>query len=707
MLNYAISTLYPHLWVSPPSTPPSTTTSSSQHSPSDADLYIKPSVLATFPPFTDVSSSTSSSTPPRPVSLEYLRSIYRSFVRCVITRTAHLVAKWQGVGFVHGVLNTDNISIIGVTIDYGPYAFMDGFDTNHISNGSDHDGRYRYKYQPSVCLWNLLRFAEALSYPPFPSDYITTDPTEYEKYYAAQGQKGDERMGDQEKEKSHGPAAGAPAKQDDDDETSTDEEGETGQQKKGSTKETKITTAQKKALLSSILPLDKPSVEKQWTGDYFDAFVDVWQRKLGITATIGEKMEISDVKDGRTDATNDQQSQQQQQHKKDKEKETGEHHSSTHAGKERVSRLVSSLLHCLETTYADMTLTLRQLVNVRSALHTKLLAQAENDATTAGTNGNKESDEMKDPVLEKILAYCSSLDQYQSRLERIKPQESEKSLHLKLGQFRALQMRMPHLKDVIANELEDVQQTLAVWGEIGTMKKFATDAEKKANDREVWGNWLKEYRQWLDWEESALLSEGRTHWPEFDDDVALAEGLQRVSLSDKKEGETEGEREGDKVSERSDEIKGNMEDNITPDDSTKQSYRYNFNPSERIDPISGDEQRRLAREDPTELRLALKPIAQRRVRLMCANNPKYILRNHIAEEAIRASNEGDYITPRALLRVLEDPYDLRSGQSGKEVLTPVRKEEEEAVEAKAQAIREKLHRLPPVWARTLCVTCSS
>eukprot|EP00879_Flechtneria_rotunda_P008243 GHRR01008636.1.p1 GENE.GHRR01008636.1~~GHRR01008636.1.p1 ORF type:complete len:661 (+),score=285.14 GHRR01008636.1:210-2192(+) len=81
----------------------------------------------------------------------------------VCRRTAHLVAGWQGVGFVHGVLNTDNMSILGLTIDYGPYGFMDRFDSNHVSNGSDDGARYTYAAQPGICRWNCERLADAIA----------------------------------------------------------------------------------------------------------------------------------------------------------------------------------------------------------------------------------------------------------------------------------------------------------------------------------------------------------------------------------------------------------------------------------------------------------------------------------------------------------------------------------------------------------------
>jgi len=80
----------------------------------------------------------------------------------VAARTARLMAQWQGVGFCHGVMNTDNLSLLGLTIDYGPFGFLDAFDPNHICNHSDTQGRYAYARQPSVAHWNLHALAHAL-----------------------------------------------------------------------------------------------------------------------------------------------------------------------------------------------------------------------------------------------------------------------------------------------------------------------------------------------------------------------------------------------------------------------------------------------------------------------------------------------------------------------------------------------------------------
>ncbi len=80
----------------------------------------------------------------------------------VSARTAALITQWQAVGFMHGVMNTDNMSILGLTLDYGPFGFMEAFDAEHICNQSDHAGRYRYSQQPRVALWNLQVLGHAL-----------------------------------------------------------------------------------------------------------------------------------------------------------------------------------------------------------------------------------------------------------------------------------------------------------------------------------------------------------------------------------------------------------------------------------------------------------------------------------------------------------------------------------------------------------------
>jgi uncharacterized protein YdiU (UPF0061 family) len=87
---------------------------------------------------------------------------YVSFLEAVVRRTALLMASWQVVGFCHGVMNTDNMSILGLTLDYGPYGFMDGFDARHICNHTDTNGRYAWHAQPAVAHWNLYQLANSL-----------------------------------------------------------------------------------------------------------------------------------------------------------------------------------------------------------------------------------------------------------------------------------------------------------------------------------------------------------------------------------------------------------------------------------------------------------------------------------------------------------------------------------------------------------------
>ncbi len=87
---------------------------------------------------------------------------YLAFYREVVARTARLIAQWQLVGFAHGVMNTDNMSILGLTLDYGPFGFLDDYQPGFICNHSDHHGRYAFDRQPDIGLWNVSCLAQAL-----------------------------------------------------------------------------------------------------------------------------------------------------------------------------------------------------------------------------------------------------------------------------------------------------------------------------------------------------------------------------------------------------------------------------------------------------------------------------------------------------------------------------------------------------------------
>jgi protein adenylyltransferase len=87
---------------------------------------------------------------------------YARFFAEVVDRTSKLIAQWQAVGWAHGVMNTDNMSILGLTLDYGPFGFMDDYDAGFICNHSDHNGRYAFNQQPYIGLWNLSCLAQAL-----------------------------------------------------------------------------------------------------------------------------------------------------------------------------------------------------------------------------------------------------------------------------------------------------------------------------------------------------------------------------------------------------------------------------------------------------------------------------------------------------------------------------------------------------------------
>ena len=87
---------------------------------------------------------------------------YGLFLRAVAKKTAATIAKWQAFGFTHGVMNTDNMSVMGLTLDYGPYGFLETFDRDYVPNHSDHFGRYSYGNQPAIARWNLERFVKCL-----------------------------------------------------------------------------------------------------------------------------------------------------------------------------------------------------------------------------------------------------------------------------------------------------------------------------------------------------------------------------------------------------------------------------------------------------------------------------------------------------------------------------------------------------------------
>lgn len=87
---------------------------------------------------------------------------YPALLREATERTARLMAQWQAVGFCHGVMNTDNMSLLGLTLDYGPYGFMEAYDPGYICNHSDPDGRYAYDQQPQIGAWNCTCLAQAM-----------------------------------------------------------------------------------------------------------------------------------------------------------------------------------------------------------------------------------------------------------------------------------------------------------------------------------------------------------------------------------------------------------------------------------------------------------------------------------------------------------------------------------------------------------------
>ena len=105
----------------------------------------------------------------------------------VTQQTARLIAQWQSLGFCHGVMNTDNMSFLGLTMDYGPFGFMENYDPEWICNHSDHGGRYSYINQPYIGIWNLDRlmicFSDSLSAESLKEILMTYEPAFYDQYY--------------------------------------------------------------------------------------------------------------------------------------------------------------------------------------------------------------------------------------------------------------------------------------------------------------------------------------------------------------------------------------------------------------------------------------------------------------------------------------------------------------------------------------------
>ncbi|MDD5211127.1 MAG: YdiU family protein [Sulfuricurvum sp.] len=102
----------------------------------------------------------------------------------IVKRTAQMIAHWQSVGFNHGVMNTDNMSAIGLTIDYGPYAFLDTFESGYICNHTDQEGRYSFDNQPRIGHWNLAQLARALS-PLISEEKIANELEKYGDYFTS------------------------------------------------------------------------------------------------------------------------------------------------------------------------------------------------------------------------------------------------------------------------------------------------------------------------------------------------------------------------------------------------------------------------------------------------------------------------------------------------------------------------------------------
>lgn len=139
--------------------------------------------------------------------LPWLEAVETFFQR-VVTLTARMIAGWQQVGFLHGVMNTDNMSILGETFDFGPYRFMDNYVPDLVFNRTDMNGRYAFNQQPSIGLWNLnclaLAFSDILSHDQLVNALKQYEPHYYREYHAAMGRRfGFSTVGQQETQLIH------------------------------------------------------------------------------------------------------------------------------------------------------------------------------------------------------------------------------------------------------------------------------------------------------------------------------------------------------------------------------------------------------------------------------------------------------------------------------------------------------------------------
>jgi uncharacterized protein YdiU (UPF0061 family) len=121
---------------------------------------------ASAPPAAAATPSGSSAVADSPAETERKRARWTAMYLEIVRRTARLVAHWQAHGWCHGVLNTDNMSIVGLTLDYGPFGWMDRYDPGFICNASDPQGRYSYRNQPNICRWNCAKLAESFGLHP-------------------------------------------------------------------------------------------------------------------------------------------------------------------------------------------------------------------------------------------------------------------------------------------------------------------------------------------------------------------------------------------------------------------------------------------------------------------------------------------------------------------------------------------------------------
>ena len=621
------------------------------------------------------------------VTVGSLRRAYLAWLLEVTARTAALVAQWQKVGFTHGVLNTDNMSALGVTLDYGPYGWQDAFNMNHTPNGSDHEGRYDWKGQSEICQWNCEKLAETFAITPFPVTLLSDSARALLSAAPA-------------------PAA-APAVTGDDDEDGAGAAA-AATPVAPATAAAPATPASAAAAVSAGPILDASAaavVAWVFQKAYRRAFLDVWRGKLGLATATGPANA-----DGNSDAG------------------AGASAVSASASgaftcscdEERATQsLANSLWYTMHETCVDFTLALRALGGVVSDAHRALLRQAEAEAETeagtadvagagasmtpaavsaalaaaefaapapvvadnadAGAGAGASCSLRKDasapssslsaavavepaagtaaatapsalaPAADADLAalarLCADAAHYNARRDRLRPEDSEAYLHSRLQEFDQLVRKHPKFRTALHGHGAAARRALAAWGEYNRTEDL-TGPEKRERDAELWAAWLESYRERLAKDEAALATALLAGPAAAADAVRALPGAAAQASAAFLADSADNRRLVAaylKLRSRSPVYALALAPLLASNAAAVEA-------AADVLPASAPA--------AVAARQLLRAIAFARGRSQRGHNPAFTLRTWAAQEAIEAAERGDFLSVHALAFVLEDPYDI-------------------------------------------------